>query len=80
MEGQSREAQDAFALPSHQRASPRSGGRVPTEIAPYESSSVRTATQGRKCARVVSSTKGRARHGAEGLAKLKPVFARQGQR
>ncbi|THF60238.1 acetyl-CoA C-acyltransferase [Pseudothauera rhizosphaerae] len=80
--GVSREDQDAFALQSHQRANAAiEAGHFRAEIAPY---AVRTHLPGeggtvRVAERLVDTDEGpRADASAEGLAKLKPVFAARG--
>ncbi len=77
-----REEQDAFALESHRRACAAiAAGRFADEILPY---TVRTHLPGeggavRVVERVVAHDEGpRADASAEGLAKLKPVFAARG--
>ncbi len=79
----SREAQDAFALGSHQKAlAAQKAGEFASEISPYPvredvpdlaSGEVRT-----KSRRFEADEGPRADTSAEGLAKLKPVFAARG--
>jgi acetyl-CoA acyltransferase len=78
-----REAQDAFALLSHQRAlAARAAGEFAAEIAPYtvESRGVDLAArQAVTAAQQVTQDEGpRADTSLEALAKLKPVFAQSG--
>src|SRR5688572_26860469 len=75
----SREAQDAFALQSHQRAlAATAGGEFAAEISPYTVVSRQPAPGGNTVALrelLVQHDEGpRADTSAEGLAKLKPVF------
>ena len=79
----SREAQDAFALASHQKAlAAQAAGAFDTEISPL---TVVANAPDLALARIVSSSKvvardegPRADTSAEGLAKLRPVFAAKG--
>ncbi|GAB4121827.1 MAG: acetyl-CoA C-acyltransferase [Sideroxydans sp.] len=79
----SREAQDAFALQSHQRAlAAQAAGEFDDEITPYtitEHAPDLEARDIRTKARLVKQDEGpRADTSAEALAKLKPVFAQNG--
>ena len=78
----SREAQDAFALESHRRAlAAQAAGEFDAEIAPVMVPQRTPAEGGRVAVRetVVARDEGpRADTSAEGLAKLRPVFAAKG--
>ncbi|MBC9072612.1 acetyl-CoA C-acyltransferase [Thauera sp. CAU 1555] len=78
----SREDQDAFALESHRRACAAiAGGRFRDEISPYAVSAHLPGEGGtvRVVERVCEDDEGpRAEATAEGLAKLRPVFAARG--
>ena len=78
----SREAQDAFALESHRRAlAAQAAGEFDAEIAPVTVPQRSPAEGGQVTVRdqVVARDEGpRADTSAEGLAKLKPVFAAKG--
>ncbi len=79
----SREDQDAFALASHQKAlAAQAAGEFADEITPYEvSENVPDLATGKLVARTRKATRDegpRADTSAEGLAKLRPVFAAKG--
>jgi acetyl-CoA acyltransferase len=79
----SREAQDAFALASHQKAlAAQTSGEFSAEISPYP---IRESAPDIAAGRIVTRTRDfgrdegpRADTSAEGLAKLRPVFAAKG--
>jgi len=79
----SREAQDAFALASHQKAlAAQTSGEFSAEISPYP---IREDAPDIAAGRIVARTRDfgrdegpRADTSAEGLAKLRPVFAAKG--
>src|ERR687884_2156518 len=78
----SREAQDAFALRSHQRAArAQDAGRFDDEIVPLKVTLEALDAKGRKQTRAVTFDRDegvRRDTSAEGLAKLKPAFHAQG--
>jgi acetyl-CoA acyltransferase len=79
----SREEQDAFALASHEKAlAAQAAGEFDAEISPY---TINESTPDLAAGKIVSRTRSfgrdegpRADASAEGLAKLKPVFAAKG--